>query len=178
MATRITTLKPPCGYNPGGITSVQVLDFDDFIAFGFTNDALYDSCLVTQVQRSGEFADVQEDVAKYSGPISGKIITHMLETFVGALEAQYIASLHLASRRRYVVIFNGMDDRAYAFGYEAGASVVYNGQTDGALGFLVTFTCQSVYPLFEVTPEALQDNAPTSKWLPDFTNGAYCEIAT
>jgi hypothetical protein len=175
MATRISTLKPNCGYNPGGIKSVQVIDFDDFIAFGFTGGALYDSCLVTEIQRSGEFADVQADVAKYSGPISNKIVTHTLETFIGSLEAAYIASLHLASRRRYVVIFDGMNGRTYAFGYEAGAAVTYSGQTDGGLGYIVSFTCPSVYPLFEVTPEALAQNLPTVKWLPDFINGAYCE---
>lgn len=176
MATRITTLKPPCGYNPGGITAVQVLDFDDFVAFGFLNSALYDSCSVIAVQRVGDFADVQPDVAKYTGPITGKIITHTLETFVESLEASYIAALHLASRRRYVVIFSGMNDRSYAFGYEAGATVTYNAQTDGGLGYMVTFTAQSVYPLFEVTPDALINNLPTTKWLPDFVTGAYCEI--
>lgn len=176
MASRITNLKPPCGYNPGGIKSVRVLDWEDFIAFGFAGGALYDSALVTEIQRSGEFADVQANVAKYSGPISGKIVNHTLETFVESMQADYIAALHLASRRRYVVIFDGMNDRPYAFGYEAGAQAVYNGQTDGGLGFLVTFSCASIYPLFELTPDALEANNPTTTWLADFTNGAFCEV--
>lgn len=176
MATRITSLMPACGYNPGGITSVRVLDWDDFTAFGFAGGALYDSCLVTAIERSGEFADVQAKVAKYTGPINGKIVTHSLETFIESMDADIIAAVHLASRRRYVVIFDGMNGKPYAFGYEAGAVPVYTGQTDGAQGFIVTFTAQSIYPLFELTPEALTANEPTVNWLPDFINGAYCEI--
>lgn len=176
MATRITTLMPACGYNPGGITSVRVLDWEDFIGFGFESGALYDSCLVTDVERAGDFADVQAKVAKYSGPINGKIINHTLETFVESMEANIIAAIHLASRRRYVVIFDGMNGRAYAFGYEAGAVPTYTGQTDGAQGYVITFSAPSIYPLFEVTAQALTDNIPTTNWLPDFTTGAYCEI--
>lgn len=176
MATRITTLMPACGYNPGGITSVRVLDWDDFAAFGFSGAALYDSCLVTEVERTGEFADVQAEVAKYSGPLNGKIITHTLETFIGSMSADMIAAIHLASRRRYVVIFSGMNGRSYAFGYEAGAAVTYTGQTDGSQGFIITFTASSIYPLFEVTAQALIDNTSAGVWLPDFVHGAYCEI--
>lgn len=176
MASRITTLMPACGYNPGGITSVRVLDYDDFIGFGFEGGALYDRCLVTDIDRIGNFADVQAKAAKYSGPISGKIVTHTLETFVESMEADIIAAIHLASRRRYVVVFDGMNGRAYAFGYEAGAQPVYTGQTDGAQGFIITFAAPSVYPLFEVTPQALLDTTPTSNWLADYVTGAYCEI--
>jgi hypothetical protein len=175
MATRITTLLPPCAYNSGGIPSVRVLDWEDFISFGFA--ALYDSCLITEVQRSGEFADVQAKVAKYTGPLSGKIINHSLETFVESLAADYTAQVILASRRRYIVIFDGYDGKSYAFGYEAGATPVFTGQTDGAQGYVITFTAASSYPLFEVAPEALLATSPTSLWIPDFNNGAYCEIA-
>lgn len=167
---------PACGYNPGGITSARVLDWDDFVAFGFAGSALYDSCLVTSIERAGDFADVQAKVAKYSGPISGKIVTHTLETFIESLDADFISAIHLASRRRYIVVFEGMNNKAYAFGYEAGAVPVYTGQTDGALGFIVTFTAPSTYPLFEVTPEALASNLPTTNWLADFSTGAYCEV--
>lgn len=176
MATRITSLMPVCGYNPGGITSVRVLDWDDFIGFGFESGALYDSCLVTAIERSGEFADTQAKVAKYSSPINGKIINHTLETFIESMDAGIIAQIHLASRRRYVVVFDGMNGKAYGFGYEAGAVPVYTGQTDGALGYMITFTAPSIYPLFEITPEALVESTPIVNWLPDFINGAYCEI--
>lgn len=176
MATRITNLMPACGYNPGGINAVRVLDFDDFIGFGFSGGALYDSCLVTKIERSGNFADTQAKAAKYDGPINGKIVTHKLETFIESLDADFTSAIHLASRRRYIVIFEGMNGKPYAFGYEAGAAVSYTGQTDGALGYIVTFTAASIYPLFEVTPQALIENKPTVNWLPDFINGAYCEI--
>jgi hypothetical protein len=164
---------PVCGYNPGGIPTVRVLDWEDFTGFRFAGSGLYDSCLVSAVQRSGNFADVQAKVAKYSGPISGKIIVHTLETFIEGFDL--ISAIHLASRRRYVVIFDATNGRSFAFGYEAGAVPTYTGQTDGALGYLITFTAPSIYPLFEVTPAALLTSTPTTKWLPDFINGAYCE---
>lgn len=176
MATRITTLLPPGAYNSGGITSVRVLDWEDFISFGFLSAGLYDSCIVTEVQRSGDFADVQAKVAKYTGPISGRIINHSLETFIETLDGDYTAQLFLATRRRYVVIFDGYNGKSYVFGYEAGAVPVYTGQTDGAQGYIVTFNAPSAYPLFEVTAAALRETTPTIKWLPDFTHGAYCEI--
>lgn len=180
MATRITTLKPACALNPGGIQSVSVLDYDDFLGFGFAGGALYDSCLVTEIHRAGVFAEVQADAAKYSGPIStpstAGIVTHTLDTFIESMEASYIAALHLAAKHRYIVLFTGMNGRNYVFGYEAGAVPTYSAQTDGATGFTITFSAPSIYPLFEVTDAAINQNISTIKWLPDFIYGAYCEV--
>lgn len=174
MASRITSLTPACGYSPGGIQNVRVLDWADFGGYGF--NGLYDTCLVTALERSSDFADVQAKAAKYTGPLTGKIVTHTLDTFIESLDADLTAQIHLASKRRYVVVFDGMNGKPYTFGYEAGATVNYNGQTEGANGYLVSFVAPSIYPLFEMTPEALAGTSPVINWLPDFTTGAYCQI--
>lgn len=155
MACRIQSLTPPCAYNVAGIRRILLLDFDDFQAFEFDGDDLYNNCLVTSIYRSGDFAELQTpDSAKYSSSLTGNLYTHTLETFIGDLSAQYAANLHLATKRRYIVFFQTNAGRYHAFGYEAGATLSYANQTEESNGSLVTITASSIYPLFEVSADA------------------------
>lgn len=158
MACRIQSLKPPCAYNVEGIRRIFLLDYEDFIAFGF--GGLYDSCLVTALLRSGDFVEVETpNSAKYS---STGTYVHTLETFVGALNAETLATLHLATKRRYLVVFQTNAGQYFTFGYDQGATVTYAGQTAEATGCLITVTAATAYPLFEITEEAF-NQAPEYK---------------
>lgn len=173
MACRISTLKPACNYNTGGIQTLSVLDWDDFKGYGFA--ALYDACLVTDIERVAEFVDVQADTAKYASSMAGRVTTHSVTSFVSEMSAAMISALHLASKRRYVVLF--FDGTKYfTFGHEAGATLAYALQTDGARGAAIVFNCLSLYPLFEVTADAVAGLNMAYTFLPDFVTGAYCEV--
>lgn len=170
---RILNIKPPCGYTLEGITEVILLDFDDFKGFKFEGDDLYNNCLVVGIIRVGNFTDVPApETAKYSSAINNKIYAHSVETFSNELSAYQSANLHLALQRRYIVVFKTKVGRYYTFGYEAGAVVTYSNQTADAIGALITISAPSIYPLFEVSPEAITTNPVPSDFLP---GGAYCE---
>lgn len=173
---RIQNIKPPCGYRVEGIEAIRLLDFDDFDGFKFDGDDLYANCLVTAILRSGDFVSIDTpDTAKYSSSLQNGIYTHTLETFIGDLSAEMEANLHLATKRRYIVLIKAKTGRYLAFGYEAGAGVSYANQTAEGLGSLVTITGASIYPIFEVSEEAFTSPAYSSEFIPDFSNGAYCE---
>lgn len=173
---RIQNIKPPCGYRIEGIEAIRLLDFDDFDGFKFDGDDLYNNCLVTAILRSGDFVELDTpETAKYTSSLQNSIYTHTLETFIGDLSAELEAMLHLATKRRYIVLFRTKSGRYHAFAYEAGASVSYANQTAEGVGSLVTVTASSIYPLFEVSVEAFTAETYSSEFIPDFNSGAYCE---
>lgn len=173
---RIQNIKPPCGYRVEGIDFIRLLDFDDFNGFKFDGDDLYNNCLVTAVLRSGDFVEVDTpETAKYTSSLQNGVYSHTLETFIGDLSAELEAALHLATKRRYIVLFRAKNGRYFAFAYEAGANLSYANQTAEGIGSLVTVTASSIYPLFEVSEDAFTAETYSSEFIPDFDLGAYCE---
>lgn len=174
MACRIQSIKPPCAYNVEGVQRVFLLDFEDFQGFRFDGDDLYNNCLVTAVYRTGDFVELDcQDTSKYTSGLTNGVYQHSLETFINALQADTLAQLHLASKRKQLVFFQAKSGRYFVFGYEAGASVSYANQTAEATGSLVTASGTSIYPLFEVEASALLVRY-TFEFKPDFDLGAYC----
>lgn len=158
MACRIQSIKPPCAYNVEGIQRIILLDSADFIGFAFDGDGLYNNCLVTDIYRGGDFAELQTpDSAKYSSNSAG---VHNLETFIGELSAFSLANLHLATKRRFIAFFQTNAGKYFTFGYRAGAFLTYANQTAESLGSLVTLSADTNYPLFEVNAAAFIQ-APT-----------------
>lgn len=164
MACRIQNLKPPCAYNLGGLSSIHLLDFDDFKGFRFEDDKLSNTSYVSAILRIGDFTVLDApDGAKYSSTLNNKIYTHTLETFIGDLSAQTSSNLHLAKKRRYVPVFKLKSGKYFTFGYDAGATLSYTNQTSEVTGALVTLTAQSIYPLFQAGENAM--NASTAEWI-------------
>lgn len=174
---RIQNIAPPCGYRVEGIDFIRLLDFDDFDGFRFEGDDLYNNCLVTAILRSGDFVEVDTpETAKYTSTLQNGIYTHTLETFIGDISASLEATLHLATKRRYIALFRAKNGRYLAFAYEAGATVSYANQTAEGIGSLVTISATSIYPIFEVAVDAFTAKPYNVEFLPDFDSGAYCEV--
>lgn len=153
---RIQNLTHPCGYQLEGVDAIGLVDFEDFEGFKFDGDDLYDNCYVVAVRHRGDLVDVASpEPAKYTSSYQSGIYTHTLETFISDLSAEMVSMLHLATKRRYLVLFRTKGGTYHTFGYEAGAVVVYAGQTSGGTGALVTITATSVYPLFEIDSRAM-----------------------
>lgn len=152
---RIKSILPVCEYNVEGVSEVRLIDFADFQGFGFLDDNLYDVCIVDQINASGTLKTLPAgDGSKYTGDSKSGLYSHTLDTFAPGLTGFNLATLNLATKRRQVVLFKTRAGRWYTFGYEAGATVNYTNQTADALGNLITITALSIYPLFEVLPEA------------------------
>lgn len=153
---RIKSILPVCDYNVEGVNEVRLIDFADFQGFGFLDDNLYDVCIVYRINASGTLKTLPAgEGTKYTGDSKSGLFTHSLETWAPGLTGANLSTLTLATKRRQVVLFKTVAGRWYTFGYEAGAAVNYTNQTADQVGSLITINAGSVYPLFEVLPEAL-----------------------
>lgn len=169
---------PSCGYRIAGIDAIRLLDFADFNGFKFDGGELYSNCLVTAVLRSGELVEVDSpETAKYTSSLQAGIYTHTLETFIGDLSAEMEATLHLATKRRYIVLFRTKNGRYHTFAYEAGATVTYANQTAEGVGSLVTITANSIYPLFEIADISVEwaDYINIWKYMPHDTESEWTD---
>lgn len=156
MACKLKNIVPVCSYNVDGIDGIKVLDFADFQGFDFLGEALYDSGTVTQVYASGNPATLPAgEGTKYTGDQKTGLYIHTLETFIPSSTGEILAALNLATRRRLIPFYRTRAGRWYTFGYEAGAVLIFTGQTAEVVGNLVTISAASIYPLFEVDPAAL-----------------------
>lgn len=171
---RIFNLVPVCGYNPDGIKSVWLLDFEDFEGYVYPDQDNYDKAQVQTVNTGGTLVKIAAPnmVAKYS---STGAYVHTLETFIPALTHDLAEQLNLAIRHRYVVFFRTNKGQMYTFGDEAGAVVSYVNQTAEGLGSLVTITAESIHPLYEMDAQALELVAPLARFVP---NGDYSFCVT
>lgn len=164
---RISNIKPPCGYVVEGIAQIWLLDFEDFGGYRFRDNENYQNCYVSGILRQRAFIELSapDMIAKYSSEGSYQ---HTVETFVSDLSAEVISNLHLATKRRYVVIFKLNSGRFFTYGYEAGAAVSYQGQTSEGQGVAVVLRAASIYPLFEVDPAVSQGPiSPGTAWVFD-----------
>lgn len=176
---RIQNLTPTCAYNGSGVTAVMLLDLEDFGGFVYENGEGYQSCYVQNILRTGDFITVEfnDFPAQYSGPLASGIYSHSVEAFVSELSAEIISNLHLASKRPQLVVFKTWEGRYFTFGQETGAKVNYTAQTTDGTGAAITFTQNSHYPLFEVSPLALQETyTHLYTWVPLFDETAFCTI--
>lgn len=175
MSCRVKNLKPPCGYSLDGIAKIWLLDHDDFSGYRFDKNDMYSNCLVTDILRIGDYIELEapDMVAKYAG--TGNY-SHSLDSFISTISHETISNLHLATKRRHIVVFLANNGRYYTFGYEAGAVLSYQNQTAEGFGHLVNLNAPSRYPIFEVTADAMGRFIAAHIFKVDFDNNAYCEI--
>jgi len=177
----IQNIKHTCLYNPGGISEIYLLDIRDFVSYTFTGDALYNTCYADRINRY-EYSKyiVLSQVSESNFTESGDsgLYKQQFTSFVGTIEAAKTADLLLASANKYLVIFRNMQGKVYTFGQDGGASVSFtqiSGQVGETAGYQVTISKESVYPLFELNPDALSDNSYLMEYVPDFEINYYCE---
>lgn len=151
------------------------MDFADFSGMQFEGDDLYKNALATALYRAGNFVEIETpEGANYTSSIAAGIYAHRLETFIPSLDAATLSNLHLATKRRYLVVFQTMAGRYFTFGYDAGAAVTYTNQTNEATGALMSIAASSIYPLFELSAAAINGPAYTAEFIPDFDTLTYC----
>lgn len=163
----------PCGYNPGGLASIQVMDVDDFVGLRFKDDGLEDSALVEKIYGRNPIAVPVSTSSRYAVSKTGRIYSHQIDTYISGMSATLIASLELAARRDYAVIFTAKSGARFFFGYDAGAKISYNATSSDGLGPSVIIAARSKYPIFELMPSTIV-GSPRATFDVDFNLGAYC----
>lgn len=181
MACRlIHNIKHKCTYNPGGLSEIYLLDIRDFISYKFSDDSLFNVCYADNIIKYEDsrfivLSEVSESNYTESG--NAGLYTQQLTTFVGTIEAEKTSDLLLASVNKYLIVFRNLQGKYYTFGQDGGASVSFTqitGQVGETAGYQVTITKDSVYPLFELNPDALISEYSIG-YIPDFEENYYCE---
>lgn len=153
MKCRATSIVTPCDYSRQGISNIRLIDLEDFEGLRFERDARYDTNLITAVLHTGAPISIDTpNSARYVMSMDRGTYTHSIETFVKELGAYFTKNLHLATKRRYIILFD-TQGKTFLFGYKQGASLSYTNQTEGATGSMVTLSITSKYPLFEVSQD-------------------------
>lgn len=156
----VRNIQHSCEYNSGGIEQILLLDMDDFKAYRFTDDGLYDSCFVERirVKQTGYIELDTTGESVFTETRENGLFTQRITTFVRSLAAEKTKGLLLAGRRTYLVVFASRSGRLFSFGSDGGARVEFT-QTSGALGevegYQVTINKKSIYPLFEIDRNAI-----------------------
>lgn len=153
----IQNIKHSCGYNPGGISEIYLLDIRDFVSYEFKDDKLYDQCFVDSIKISASDyvrLDVVDE-ANFTESQDSGIYTQTISTFVRSLDSQKTAGLLLADSNKYLVVFRSQG-KMFSFGSDGGASLSFTqqtGQRGETGGYSISITKKSIYPLFEAAPD-------------------------
>ena len=161
-------IKHTCEYNPGGITSIFLLDIRDFVSYTFKDDKLYNECFVENIKAVADYVEISTvDESNFTETHESDIYKQELSTYVRSLDAEKLSSLLLATSNRYLITFKTMQGRAFSFGSDGGASLTFTqqtGQLGESSGYQITITKQSIYPLFEVKVDEINKSI---QWILD-----------
>lgn len=151
----IQNIKHNCQYNAGGIKNIYLLDIRDFISYKFSDDRLYNECLVEEINISApNYLELDIiDTSNFSESKDNDIYRQSLTTFIRSLNAEKTASLLLASSNKYLIIFRTTEGKTFCFGSDGGASISFtqlSGQLGESSGYSVSIEKSSIYPLFEI----------------------------
>lgn len=151
----IRNIQHNCEYNAGGIKNIYLLDIRDFISYRFSEDRLYNECLVEQIKiASPGYLELDiTDTSNFSENKENDIYTQTLTTFIRSLDHVKTSGLLLAGSNKYLIIFRTNEGKTFCFGSDGGASVTFtqqSGQSGESSGYSLTIEKSSVYPLFEI----------------------------
>ena len=147
-------------YNLGGISHIWLLNIDDFITYKFKDDGLHNSNYVDAIYKKNLFLELGsiEETSLKESPANG-IYKQEINTFIRTLSNEMLSWFGYATNGRYLVVIRTLNNRHFTFGSDGGAKLSYSGQT-GQTGELNGMTLKleksSIYPLFEVDPDALK----------------------
>lgn len=171
-------IKHSCEYNHGGMSTIKLLDINDFAGYKFEDDLNFDESRIELIYNTGDYIILDSvNESNFTESYNNGIYTQQLTTFVRTINHQKTSSLLLASSGKYVVVFYS-NNWIYTFGSDGGASVSFNqqtGQMGEVMGYNITIYKDSIYPLFEAFGTAINDKNIESEFLPDFENNAFCE---
>lgn len=156
-------------YNLGGMSNIWLLNIDDFKAYQFRDDSLYNSGYVDEVYKSNPFIELgRVDETNLKETIGNGIYKQELNTFVRTMSEETLNWLQYAMLGRYLVIFRTMHDRFFTFGSDGGAKLSYSAQT-GQIGDVngtaIKLEKSSIYPMFEVNGDTLKTKVLGSEFL-------------
>lgn len=161
MSLNLTdNIVSPHIYNIGGISEIWLLDINDFISFKFKDDDLYDNCYIEAISKDGTFIELgRVNESNLTSSYSDGIYRTTLNTFIHSLNSSQESHLLKVRESKCLVIIRTLHSKYFAFGSDGGATLTYNpqsGQNGDVHGYVIQLEKRSIYPLFEIDPEAMK----------------------
>lgn len=145
-----------CNYSIGGIHSIWILDINDFDGYVFNNDSLYDSMYVDNIYVKGNWYELQAvDEANFTEKVNNGAYQQQLTTFIGLYDADIQREMLKSTNSKFLVVFRTFTRKYFVFGSDGGVTLTYENQSGAkteSIGYSVTLSINSSYPLFELNP--------------------------
>lgn len=175
-------LTGECKYAISGIHSLWVLNIDDFQVYEFQNDKLYSEIYIDNIYIKGRWYELQTiDESKFTEKFANGGYTQELTTYISKFDSEIQAEMLKTNKKKFLVLFRTNEGRYFVFGSDGGVPLVYTAETGtkgSSIGYSVTLSKNSQFPLFEVNPDYMVNGGGAKfQYLPVF-EPIYCELNT
>lgn len=169
-----------CNYSVAGINKLWVLNIDDFQVYEFKNDGLYSEVYVENIYIKGKWYEVQTvDDSKFTEKFTAGGYAQELNTYVAQFDSDIQSEILKTNKRKFLVLFRTNEGKYFVFGSDGGVPLSYNAETGtkgSSIGYSVSFSKSSQFPLFEVNPDYMVNGGGAKfQYVPVFAP-IYCEL--
>ena len=169
-----------CDYSISGIHSLWVLNIDDFQVYEFRDDKLYSEIYIDNIYIKGKWYELQTiDESKFTEKFANGGYTQELTTYISKFDSEIQAEILKTNKRKFLVLFRTNEGRYFVFGSDGGVPLIYTAETGSkgsSIGYSVTLSKNSQFPLFEVNPDYMVNGGGAKfQYLPVF-EPIYCEL--
>lgn len=173
-------LTGECKYAISGIHSLWVLNIDDFQVYEFMNDKLYSEIYIDNIYIKGKWYELQTiDESKFTEKFANGGYTQELTTYISKFDSEIQAEILKTNKKKFLVLFRTNEGRYFVFGSDGGVPLTYTAETGSkgsSIGYSVTLSKNSQFPLFEVNPDYMVNGGGAKfQYLPVF-EPIYCEL--
>lgn len=173
-------LTGDCKYSISGIHSLWVLNIDDFQVYEFRDDKLYSEIYIDNIYIKGRWYELQTiDESKFTEKFANGGYSQELTTYISKFDSEIQAEILKTNKKKFLVLFRTNEGRYFVFGSDGGVPLVYTAETGtkgSSIGYSVTLSKNSQFPLFEVNPDYMVNGGGAKfQYLPVF-EPIYCEL--
>lgn len=173
-------LTGDCKYSISGIHSLWVLNIDDFQVYEFRNDKLYSEIYIDNIYIKGKWYELQTiDDSKFTEKFANGGYTQELTTYISKFDSEIQAEILKTNKRKFLVLFRTNEGRYFVYGSDGGVPLIYTAETGAkgsSIGYSVTLSKSSQFPLFEVNPDYMINGGGAKfQYLPVF-EPIFCEL--
>lgn len=173
-------LTGDCKYAISGIHSLWVLNIDDFQVYEFRDDKLYSEIYIDNIYIKGRWYELQTiDESKFTEKFANGGYTQELTTYISKFDSEIQAEILKTNNKKFLVLFRTNEGHYFVFGSDGGVPLVYTAETGSkgsSIGYSVTLSKNSQFPLFEVNPDYMVNGGGAKfQYLPVF-EPIYCEL--
>lgn len=173
-------LTGECKYSISGIHSLWVLNIDDFQVYEFRDDKLYSEIYIDNIYIKGKWYELQTiDESKFTEKFANGGYTQELTTYISKFDSEIQAEILKTNKRKFLVLFRTNEGRYFVFGSDGGVPLTYTAETGtkgSSIGYSVTLSKNSQFPLFEVNPDYMVNGGGAKFQYRPIFEPIYCEL--